>query len=127
MSKYPEITNPEYHKMSFENVEKIRKKVTLGEVEIFINETQLFLYLNQMEKKYSTRLRWIQNIFIVGFMGTLVFIFINWKFSPFLFLASIIAQIVGRNLAKKYIYKQCSDDKVFLKFALGEGLVKIQN
>ncbi len=126
MSKYPEITNPEYHEMSFDEVDKIREKIASDKAGLFINESQLLLYLNQMEKKYSSQLKWIQYVSIACFIGTFVFIFINWKISPVLFVIAIIAQICNRKLARRYIFKQCAEDRVFLKFALGVGLVKIQ-
>jgi ABC-type multidrug transport system fused ATPase/permease subunit len=126
MSQYPEIKNTEYHEMSFDDVDKIREKVASGKVGLLIKETELLLYLNQMEKKYSSKLRLIQNISIIGFVGTFVFIFINWKLSPLIFVISIIAHIYSRKLARQYIYKQCAEDRVFLKFALGVGLVKVQ-
>jgi len=126
MTKLPEIINPEYHEMSFEEVDKIREKVAFGSIGLLINEGELFLYLNQMERKFSSQLRWIQNISIIGFIGTFIFIFINWKISPLLFAISIIAQIISRNLAKKYIFKQCTEDRVFLKFALSVGLVSLE-
>ncbi len=131
MNKFPEITNLEYHEMTFEEINKIRDKLTSSK-NILINESQLFLYLNQISqsepdgKKLSSTLRWVQNISILGFIGTFIFLFINWKISPLLFLISIIAQIYSRNLAKKYIFRQCTLDEVFLKFALGVGLVKLQ-
>lgn len=127
MSKYPEIINPQFHEMGFEEVDKIREKVASGKVGLLINESQLLLYLNQIERKYSFQLKWIQNISIVGFIGTFVFIFINWKLSPIFFVIAVIAQIYNRKLARKYIFKQCSEDRVFLKFALGVGLVKLKN
>ena len=127
MSHYPEITTHQYHEMGLEQVEKVRQNVSSGKVGLFINETQLFLYLNQMEKKYSSQLKWIQNISIAGFIGTFVFIFINWKISPVLFVISIVAQIISRSLARKYIFRQCTEDRVFLKFALAVGLVKLQS
>lgn len=132
MNKYPEITNLEYHDMTFEGIERIRGKIAAGKTNILINESQLFLYLNQISqsepdgKKLSSTLRWVQNISIFGFIGTLVFLFINWKISPLLFLISIIAGIYSRNLAKKYIFRQCTLDRVFLKFALGVELVKLE-
>ncbi len=133
MSRYPKITNLEYHEMSFEEVDKIRDRIKSGRVNISINESQLFLYLNQISqsepdgKKLSNTLRWIQNVSILGFIGTFIFLFVNWKISVLLFIISIIFQIQSRNLAKKYIFRQCTLDRVFLKFALGVGLVKILN
>lgn len=126
MSQYPEIRNLEYHEMSFNEIDKIREKVSTGKAELLINETELFLYLNQMEKNYSSKLKIVQNISIIGFIGCIVFIFINWKLSPFLFILAIIAQVYSRKLARKYIFKQCAEDRVFLKFALSVGLVKLQ-
>ena len=111
--------------MSFEDVDKIRENVASGKTGLMIKDTELFLYLNQMEKKYSSKLKLIQNVSIIGFIGTFVFIFINWKLSPVLFIISIIAQVYSRKLARQYIYRQCAEDRVFLKFALGVGLVKI--
>lgn len=125
MPSYPEIKNQEFHEMSFEDVDKIRENVASGKTGLMIKDTELFLYLNQMEKKYSSKLKLIQNVSIIGFIGTFVFIFINWKLSPVLFIISIIAQVYSRKLARQYIYRQCAEDRVFLKFALGVGLVKI--
>lgn len=126
MSNLPEIKNTEYHEMSFDEVDKIREKVASSKVGLLIKETELFLYLNQMEKKYSSKLKLIQNVSIVGFIGTFAFIFINWKLSPVLFIISIVAQVYSRKLARQYIFKQCTEDRVFLKFALGVCLVKLQ-
>ena len=130
MSKYPDITEPKYHEMSFDQIDKIREKVATGKVGLFINESQLFLYLNQISqsepngKKYSLHLRWVQNVSIAAFVGTFIFLFINWKISPLLFIIAFVAQIYSRRLAKKYILRQCARDRVFLKFALGVGLVR---
>ncbi len=132
MSRYPEITNLEYHEMSFEELDNIREKISAGKIGLLINEGQLFLYLNQIAmiepngKSYSSQLRWVQNISIVGFIGTVIFLFINWKISAVLFVISIISQMYSRKLARKYIYKGCAEDRVFLKFAFGVGLVKLQ-
>ncbi|MBU4380737.1 hypothetical protein L6255_04425 [Candidatus Parcubacteria bacterium] len=122
MSNLPEIKNPKYHEMDFGEVEKIRESVASGNINLIIDDSKLLLYLNQMERKYSTQLKWIQNISVIGFVGMIVFIFINWTISPFLFVASIVVSMLNRKLAKKYILKQCSEDKVFLKFALAVGL-----
>lgn len=126
MSQYPEIKNQEFHEMSFDEVDKIREKVASGKVGLMIKETELFLYLNQMDKKYSSKLKMIQNLSIIGFIGTFVFIFINWKLSPVIFIIAIVAHVYDRKLAREYIYRQCAEDRVFLKFALGVGLVKLQ-
>lgn len=126
MNSYPEIKSPQYHEMSFEEVDRIREKVTSGKVGLLIKETELFLYLNQMDKRHSFTLRMIQNASIIGFIGTFVFLFINWKISPVLFILSIIAHSYSRKLARQYIYREYAEDRVFLKFALGVGLVKLQ-
>lgn len=126
MSQYPEIKNPQYHEMAFDEVDEIREKVASGKIELLIKETELFLYLNQMSKKHSFTLRMIQNAYIIGFISTFVILFINWKLSPILFILSIIANSYNRKLARQYIYKECTEDRVFLKFALGVGLVELQ-
>lgn len=131
MSKYPEITNTKYHEMSFDEIDKIREKLAADKTSLAINEGQLFLYLNQIAmikpggKNYSMQIRWIQNISIIGFVGTFIFLFINWKISIVLFIISIITQIYSGKLARKYILQGCIDDRVFLKFALGVGLVRV--
>lgn len=125
MDHLPDIKNQEYHEMSFDDVDKIREKVASGKVGLMIKETELLLYLNQMEKKYSSTIKLIQYISIIAFLATFVFIFINWKLSPVLFIVAIIAHIYDRKLAREYIYRQCAQDRVFLKFALGVGLVKL--
>jgi len=126
MTQYPEIKNTEYHEMSFDEVDKIREKVASGKVGLMIKETELLLYLNQMEKKYSSMLKLIQYISMIAFFATFVFIFINWKLSPVIFIIAIVAHVYDRKLAREYIYRQCAQDRVFLKFALGVGLVKLQ-
>lgn len=133
MSRYPAITNIEYHEMTFEEIDKIKERVSSAKTDLLINESQLFLYLNQIAqsepdgRKYSSCLRWIQNVSILGFIGTFIFLFIDWKISPLLFITSVIAQIYSRKLARKYIFRQCAVDRVFLKFALGVGLVRLKD
>lgn len=126
MSKYPEITNSEYHEMGFDELEKIRDNISSKKVGLFLNESQLLLYLNQMEKRYSFQLTWIQYLSTLFFIGIFVFIFINWKISPILFVIFYITHSLNRILARRYIIKQCSEDRVFLKFALSVGLAKIR-
>jgi len=122
----PEIRNPEYDLMSFEEIDEIRKKVAAGKLVVIIKENELFLYLNQMRKKYRLCLKVVQNSYFIGFPLSLLFLFINWKISPILFILSIIVQICNRKLAKKFIFNQCVEDRVFLKFALAVGLLKLR-
>lgn len=122
----PKISNPEFHLMSFEEIDKIREEVASGKLVLVIKENELFLYLNQMKKKFSLCLKMIQNFYLIAFPLSFVFIFINWKISPILFILSIIAQTYNRKLAKKFIFNLCIEDRVFLKFALAAGLVKLE-
>ncbi len=122
----PQIRNPEFDLMSFGEIDKIRDKVASGKLGLLIKETELFLYLNQMKKKYRLCLKVVQNFYFIGFPLSLVFIFINWKISPILFILSIIVQSCNRKLAKKFIFNQCIADRVFLKFALAVELVKLE-
>lgn len=124
MPTYPEITDSRYHDMSFDDVEKLREKLKV-ESALLINDSQLLLYLNQLEKRYSTKIKMSQNISIFSFISAFIVIFINWKLSPIFFIMGIIAGQASRNLAKRFIYKQCLEDTVFLKFALAVGLVKL--
>jgi len=126
MSQLPEIKNQKYHEMNFGEIDKIRDKIASGKTGLLVKETELFLYLNQINKNYGSNLKMIQNVSMLGFLGTFIFLFINWKLSPILFIVSIIAQVYSRKLAKEYIYKQCSEDRVFLRFALAVGLVRLQ-
>jgi len=121
----PEISNPEYHLMSFEEIDEIRKKVAAGKLVVIIKENELFLYLNQMRKKYRLCLKIVQNFYFIGFPLSLLFLFINWKISPILFILSLIVHTCNRKLAKKFIFNQCVEDRVFLKFALAVGLLKL--
>jgi len=122
----PRICNLEFDLMSFGEIDKIRDKVASGKLGLLIKETELFLYLNQMKKKYRLCLKVVQNFYFIGFPLSLVFIFINWKISPILFVLSIIVQSCNRKLAKRFIFNQCVEDRVFLKFALAVGLVKLE-
>ena len=71
-------------------------------------------------------LKMVQNFYFIGFPLSLLFIFINWKISPILFIFSIIVQTCNRKLAKRFICNQCVEDRGFLKFALAVGLVKLE-
>jgi hypothetical protein len=122
----PKISNPEFDLMSFGEIDKIREKVASRKLLLLIKKTELFLYLNQMKKKYRLCLKVVQNFYLIGFPLSLVFIFINWKISPILFILSIIVQSCNRKLAKRFIFNQCVEDRVFLKFALAVGLVKLE-
>ncbi len=125
MNSYPEIKNPKYHEMSFGEVDKIREKVKSGELEVKIKQTQLMLYLNQMSKIHSFILRMTQNASIISFVFMIVFIFINWKLVPLFFTIAIVSGVLVNKLANKYIFEECRDDRVFLKFALATGLVEL--
>jgi hypothetical protein len=125
MSILPEIKNPEYHNMSFDELDKIREGIKDGKLGVKIKQTQLMLYLNQMSKRHSLILRTAQNISIISFVCILVFIFINWKLSPLFFIIGVVSGMVVNRLANKYIFEECKEDKVFLKFALATGLVEL--
>ena len=84
------------------------------------------LYLNQMLPKYRFILKRLQDASYVGLIGTIVFLFIHWKISVFLFPISIFAGIFVSKKALTYIAKYCMEDRAFLKFALAVGLVEIQ-
>lgn len=115
----------QYHDISFEEVEKIRKQVAAGEKDLIIDQTQLLLYLNQLDSKYSSQLKLLSYTSIIAFIGCFIVLFINWVLSPILFIVTILANKYSRKLANKYIWKQCAEDKVFLKFALAVGLVEL--
>jgi hypothetical protein len=126
LGSLPEISIPEYHLMNFAEIDEIRKKVAGGKLVVFIKETDLFLYLKQMKKKYRVCLKMVQNFYFIGFPLSFLFIFINWKISPILFILSIIIQTCNRKLARRFICNQCVEDRVFLKFALAVGLIKLE-
>ncbi|MHA1305136.1 MAG: hypothetical protein ACTSPI_15670 [Candidatus Heimdallarchaeaceae archaeon] len=122
----PQIKNQKYHEMDFKKIAEIRNKVVGGDNKLLINETELFLYLNRMDRKYSLRLKWLQNFSILSFINMFIVLFINWKLSPLFFVIAIFFHIVSMNKAKQYLYKQCTEDNVFLKFALAVGLVELE-
>jgi len=126
MFLYPEIKNPEYHDISFGEVDKIRESIKGGKLGIKIKQTQLMLYLNQMSKKHSFILRIIQNVSIISFICVFVFIFINWKLSPIFFVIAVVFGFMVNKLANRYIFEECKEDRVFLKFALSTGLVELE-
>ena len=125
MASLPEIKNQEYHEMGFSEVDKIREQLKQGEKRLGIKENELMLYLNHMFPKYSSRVKWTQNISFISLVAAFIFLFINWKVSPFLFILAIATHFYSSSLAKKYIFAQCNEDRVFLKFALAVGLVKL--
>lgn len=125
MKRHPEIKDQTYHEMSFNQIDEIRSTINSGNLKLLINESELFLYLNQMDKRYSSRLKMLQNLSILSFIGIFIFLFINWKLSPVLFFTSIVFHKVSRNKAKQYIFTQCLEDRAFLKFALATQLVKL--
>jgi ABC-type multidrug transport system fused ATPase/permease subunit len=127
MTSLPEIKDQKYYKMSFDDIDKIRKQINQDGVRILVNENELMLYLNQMNKKHSAILKWSQNLSIIFMVGVVIFIFINWKLSPLFFIGSVVVSLMNRKLARQYIYQECRNDKVFLKFALSVGLVKIMS
>jgi len=126
MYLYPEIKNPEYHDISFGEADKIRESIKSGKLGIKIKQTQLMLYLNQMSKKHSFILRIIQNVSIISFICVFVFIFINWKLSPIFFVIAVVFGFMVNKLANRYIFEECKEDRVFLKFALSTGLVELE-
>jgi len=127
MVSYPKIKDTQYHEIDFKEVDDIRKKVSTNEIKFLINENELFLYMNQMGKKYKFLLSFIWLASSLFFVFTFVFLFINWRISPALFIGFFVLHVYNRKLAKQIIYKLCSADKVFLKFALAVGLVKVMS
>jgi len=80
-----------------------------------------------MDRKYSFRLKMMQNISIFSLIGMMIiFLFINWKFSPILFIIGIASGIWVKKKSFEYIGRNCQEDRAFLKFALAVGLVEIQ-
>jgi len=126
MKTYPKIVNEKYHQMSFSDIDIIRKKIISGELALIIKRQQTMLYLNQMLPKYKFVLKRVQDVSFLGFVGVVVFLFINWKISAFLLPISIVAGIFVSKKALTYIAKNCMEDRAFLKFALAVGLVEIQ-
>lgn len=126
MSSLPEIKNQKYHEMSFSEIDAIREKLCSGEWGLYIKRTQSMLYLNQMAHKYSFRLKMVQNISIISLIATIVFLFINWKITPLLFIIGIASGVWVSKKSLEYIGKNCQEDRVFLKFALAVGLVELQ-
>lgn len=119
------IKNSYYHMLSFKEIDKIRKRILSKELSLYINTTQLYLYLNQMDEKYSFILKWVQNLNIASIVGTIIFIFLNWRVSLLLGFVFLITGMCSTRLAMKFIRKQCEEDRVFLKFALAVELVKV--
>ena len=112
--------------MSFGEVDRIREKIKSGELGVNIKQTQLMLYLNQMSKKHSFILKMTQNASIISFVFMIVFIFVNWRLTLLFFIIAIVSGILVNKLANKYIFEECRDDRVFLKFALATGLVELK-
>ncbi len=71
--------------MSFSDIDIIRNKIISGEVGLIIKKQQGKLYLNQMLPKYRFILKRVQDIFYLSLIGTIVFLFVNWKVSVCLF------------------------------------------
>lgn len=126
MSQFPQIKNHQYNEMSFEDIEKIRERLATGNQTLGVNKRQLLLYLNQMDKKYSTPVKWLQYYCLAGIAVSIFTLFINWMISPFIFISALVAGSYSRRLAGQYIFRQCQEDKVFLKFALAVGLVTLE-
>lgn len=126
MKTYPKIVNEKYHQMNFSDIDIIRKKIISGEIGLIIKRQQKMLYLNQMLPKYRFVLKRVQDFSFLGFVGVLVFLFINWKISALLLPISIAAGIFVSKKALTYIAKNCMEDRAFLKFALAVGLVELQ-
>ena len=126
MKTYPKIVNEKYHQMNFSDIDIIREKIISGEIGLIIKRQQKMLYLNQMLPKYRFVLKRVQDFSFLGFVGVVVFLFINWKISALLLPISIAAGIFVSKKALTYIAKNCMEDRAFLKFALAVGLVEIQ-
>ena len=126
MKTYPNIVNEKYHQINFSDIDIIRKKIISGEIGLIIKRQQKMLYLNQMLPKYRFILKRVQDLSYLGLIGTVVFLFVNWKISVFLFPISIFAGIFVSQKALTYIAKNCMEDRAFSKFALTVGLVEIQ-
>ena len=126
MKTYPQIVNEKYHQMSFSEIDKIREKIISGQVGLRIKRQQKMLYLNQMLPKYRFILKRVQDVSFLAFIGTVVFLFFNWKFSVVLLVIGITAGVFVSKKALTYIAQNCMEDRAFLKFALGVGLVEIQ-
>ena len=126
MKTYPKIVNEKYHQMNFSDIDIIRKKIISGEIGLIIKRQQKMLYLNQMLPKYRLVLKRVQDFSLLGFVGVVVFLFINWKISALLLPISIVAGVFVSKKALTYIAKNCMEDRAFLKFALAVGLVEIQ-
>ena len=126
MKTYPKIVSEKYHQMSFSDIDVIRKKIISGEVGLKINRQQGMLYLNQMLPKYRLILKRVQDFSYLCLIGTVVFLFFNWKISIFLFPLFIFATYFVSKNALPYIAKNCMEDRAFLKFALAVGFVEIQ-
>jgi len=126
MKTYPKIVNEKYHRMSFSEIDIIRQKIISGELALIIKRQQNMLYLNQMLPKYRFVLKRVQEFSILGFIGVVVFLFLNWKISALLLPISIVARIFVSKKAFAYIAKNCMEDRAFLKFALAAGLVETQ-
>lgn len=126
MKAHSKIINEKYNDMNFSDIDVIRQKIISGEVGLLINRQQTMLYLNQMLPKYRFILKRVQDLSYLGLIATVIFLFINWKISVFLFPISIFAGIFVSKKALTYIAKNCMEDRAFLKFALAVGLVEIQ-
>ncbi len=126
MKTYPQTVDGKYHQMSFSDIDTIREEIISGKVGLIIKRQQKMLYLNQMLPKYRFILKRVQDLSYLGLIGTVVFLFVNWKISVFLFPISIFAGIFVSKKALTYIAKNCMEDRAFLKFALTVGLVEIQ-
>lgn len=126
MKTYPRIVNEKYNQMSFSDIDVIRNKIISGEMGLIIKRQQKMLYLNQMLPKYRFVLKRVQDFSFLGFVGVVVFLFIDWKISALLLPISIAAGIFVSKKALTYIGKNCMEDRAFLKFALAVGLVEIQ-
>lgn len=126
MNSYPEIKTPKYHEMSFGETDKVRERIKSGNLSLKIKQIELMFYLNQMSKKHSFILKMTQNVSIISFICMVVFIFINWKLSPVFLVIAVLSGILVNKLANNYIFEECKEDRVFLRFALATGLVKIE-
>jgi len=127
MNSYPIIVNEKYNQMGFSEIDKIREKIVSGQIVLTIKKEQSMLYLNQMLPKYKFILKSIQNFSILGLLGSIIFLFINWKISIVLFPISILANIFVSKKALNYIIRNCGEDRVFLKFALSVGLAELKD
>jgi len=123
---FPQIKNNHYHNMSWDEIKSLQNDIVNGKYNLLIKQTQLMLYLNQMNPSYKRKLVLIQNLSILFFIGFIILIFFNLLLSLLSFLTFIFLSILNQKEANKLIYKNCIEDYVFLKFALSVELVSLE-